>query len=73
MRKLILLLLIFFGHNLYGQPIPYGYNEEAGRYFDVGNNTKLYYEIYGEGAPVILLHGGVFGYIDEFEYPPKHC
>ena len=53
---------------LNAQSIPYGYNDEAGAYFDVGNSTKLYYEVYGEGPPLLILHGGVFGYIDEFEY-----
>jgi len=67
MKALIFVLLIIFSQNLATQSIPYGYNEEAGKYFDVGSNTKLYYEIYGEGAPLLILHGGVFGYIDEFE------
>jgi pimeloyl-ACP methyl ester carboxylesterase len=48
------------------QCIPYGNNPGAGHYFNVGD-AKLYYEIYGEGRPVVLLHGGVYGYIDEFE------
>ncbi len=68
MKNLIVLSLIFFSQNLLAQTITYGYNEDAGKYFDAGNNTKLYYETYGEGAPLLLLHGGVFGYIDEFEY-----
>lgn len=67
MRQLTLISLILFTQNLIAQSIPYGYNDEAGKYFDVGNNTQLYYEIYGEGAPLLILHGGVFGYIDEFE------
>ncbi|MFT3705380.1 MAG: alpha/beta hydrolase [Agriterribacter sp.] len=48
------------------QPIPYGNNPAAGHYVTVGD-AKLYYEIYGEGQPLVLLHGGVYGYIDEFE------
>ncbi len=47
--------------------IPYGYNDEAGKYFDAGG-VKLYYEIYGKGTPVLMLHGGVYGYIDEYEF-----
>ncbi len=48
------------------QKIDYGNNPSAGHYFDVGN-CKLYYEVYGQGKPIVLLHGGVYGYIDEFE------
>jgi pimeloyl-ACP methyl ester carboxylesterase len=44
----------------------YGNNPAAGHYVDVGG-AKLYYEIYGKGRPIVLLHGGVYGYIDEFE------
>jgi pimeloyl-ACP methyl ester carboxylesterase len=45
--------------------VPYGNNPAAGHYFNVGD-ASLYYEIYGKGEPVVLLHGGVYGYIDEF-------
>jgi pimeloyl-ACP methyl ester carboxylesterase len=48
--------------------VAYGYNENAGKYFEVAEDTKLYYEIYGEGEPILMLHGGVYGYIDEFEF-----
>ena len=48
------------------QKIEYGNNPAAGHYFDVGD-CKLYYEVYGQGKPLVLLHGGVYGYIDEFE------
>ncbi|RZK57271.1 MAG: alpha/beta hydrolase [Pedobacter sp.] len=33
-----------------------GSNPNAGKYVDV-NGIKLYYEIYGEGEPLLLLHG----------------
>jgi pimeloyl-ACP methyl ester carboxylesterase len=46
--------------------IPYGNNPEVGKYLNVGD-AKLYYEIYGRGKPFVLLHGGVYGYIDEYE------
>ena len=36
--------------------IPYGDNKDAGNY-TVLNGVKLYYEIYGSGDPLILLHG----------------
>ncbi len=34
----------------------WGYNKKAGKFADV-NGIKLYYEIYGEGAPLVVLHG----------------
>lgn len=46
--------------------IPYGNNPAAGKYVNVGD-AKLYYEVYGKGAPVVMLHGGVYGGIDEYE------
>ena len=44
---------------------PHGNNPAAGNYFNVGD-AKLYYEVYGKGEPLVMLHGGVYGYIDEF-------
>jgi pimeloyl-ACP methyl ester carboxylesterase len=51
--------------------IPYGNNPAAGAYVHVGD-TKLYYETYGTGKPIVLLHGGVYGSIGEFQnFIPK--
>lgn len=36
--------------------IAYGQNKAAGRYAEV-NGIKLYYEIYGQGHPLVVLHG----------------
>ena len=36
--------------------IYYGNNPQAGNYFN-NNGVKVYYEIYGEGKPLVLLHG----------------
>lgn len=47
--------------------IPYGNNPQAGYYYNVGD-VRIYYERYGRGKPVVLLHGGLFGYIDEYEF-----
>jgi pimeloyl-ACP methyl ester carboxylesterase len=45
---------------------PYGSNAKAGHYLENGG-TRIYYETYGEGGrPLVLLHGGLYGYIDEF-------
>lgn len=71
----LIILLIYTTCRLYAQapdaptsakPVPYGNNVKAGKYLTVGD-AKLYYEVYGKGKPLVLLHGGVYGYIDEFE------
>lgn len=36
--------------------IPYGNNKNAGKYISV-DGAKIYFEIYGEGAPLVLIHG----------------
>jgi len=45
---------------LFAQPaaaqIPYGNNPAAGHYLET-RGVKLYYETYGQGAPLLLLHG----------------
>jgi pimeloyl-ACP methyl ester carboxylesterase len=66
--KIITMIIGFlaFSTTALSQKIEYGNNPLVGQYFDVGN-CKLYYEIYGQGKPIVLLHGGVYGYIDEFE------
>jgi pimeloyl-ACP methyl ester carboxylesterase len=43
----------------------YGINKEIGKYFET-NGVKLYYEIYGTGEPLLLLHGNGQS-IDAFE------
>lgn len=42
----------------------YGANTKAGRYVQA-NDAKIYYEVYGKGQPIVLLHGGLFGSITE--------
>jgi len=58
-HSIFTLLLIFFtiGSAVGQAPtIKYGDNQEAGNYQTV-NGIKLYYEVYGSGKPLILLHG----------------
>lgn len=44
----------------------YGSEDSAGHYVQTPD-AKIYYERYGEGGiPLVLLHGGEYGYIDEF-------
>jgi pimeloyl-ACP methyl ester carboxylesterase len=46
--------------------ILYGANASAGHYLEV-DDAKIYYETYGSGGtPLVLLHGGLYGYIEEF-------
>ncbi|PHN01820.1 alpha/beta fold hydrolase [Flavilitoribacter nigricans] len=47
-----------------GNKIVYGVNQEAGQYVQAGD-AKIYYELYGSGQPIILLHGGLMGSIGE--------
>ncbi|MBN1488761.1 MAG: alpha/beta hydrolase [Phycisphaerae bacterium] len=62
------LLVIACAHS-HAQAPNYGTNDEHGRYADAGD-ARIYYEVYGEGRPLVLLHGG-FSYIDSFkEYIP---
>lgn len=57
MPRLLLLLTLFLVTRLaLGQVVPYGNNPAAGKYAAV-RGVKLYYETYGAGAPLLLLHG----------------
>ena len=40
--------------------IPYGNNASAGHYTNAGD-AKIYYEVYGKGKPLVILHGGIAG------------
>jgi pimeloyl-ACP methyl ester carboxylesterase len=40
--------------------IPYGNNPIAGHYVQA-KDAKIYYEVYGKGQPILVLHGGIFG------------
>lgn len=42
----------------------YGNNSNAGHYVQSGD-AKIYYELYGKGKPIVLLHGGIMGSIAE--------
>ncbi|NML65998.1 alpha/beta fold hydrolase [Hymenobacter sp. RP-2-7] len=38
----------------------YGNNPQAGHYVQAGD-AKIYYEVYGQGRPFLVLHGALFG------------
>lgn len=40
--------------------IPYGNNSKAGHYLHTGD-ARIYYEVYGKGKPLVILHGGIVG------------
>lgn len=63
---LLFTLFLFFRQSVSSQVINYGNNPQAGKYIRVEDAT-LYYEVYGTGKPLLLLHGDTFGYISEFE------
>jgi len=63
--SLIFGLTILLSLNIYAQhpsegayDIPYGDNPETGKY-TVVNGTRLYYETYGYGKPLMLIHGNL--------------
>lgn len=69
MKKLAVLplLMAFVICNLSAQnEIIYGSNPQAGKYINIGD-IKVYYETYGEGEPLLLLHGNS-GSIENFIY-----
>jgi pimeloyl-ACP methyl ester carboxylesterase len=71
---LILCVLCLFSGIAQGQSfIPYGDNPAAGQYVQI-NGIKLYYEVYGSGAPLLLIHGngrGIKGWIPQIEHFSK--
>jgi pimeloyl-ACP methyl ester carboxylesterase len=52
----LLFVLLFLTQVALGQALPYGNNPAAGHYATV-RGVKLYYETYGTGAPLLLIHG----------------
>jgi len=57
-KLLFTLLVVFLATPLYTQAdtIAYGSNAEAGQYAGL-NGIKMYYETYGSGDPVLVIHG----------------
>jgi len=38
----------------------YGNNSKTGHYVQAGD-ARTYYEVYGKGRPIVILHGGITG------------
>ncbi len=51
-----LLLLSLISFSLAAQEIPYGSNKQIGKFLSI-NGIKIYYEVYGSGEPLLLIHG----------------
>jgi pimeloyl-ACP methyl ester carboxylesterase len=73
-KQLIIALLCFFtAATCVAQEtkVDYGNNPQAGSYYN-NNGVKIYYEVYGQGKPVVILHGnggsirGRAAFIEEF-------
>ena len=64
---LFFIYLVFpFLANAQTNEIPYGHNAATGHYQTMSDGTKIYYEIYGHGKPLVLLHGDLYGDISEY-------
>ena len=53
---ILLFLFVFTPLSTLADTVAYGNNPEAGEYADV-NGIKMYYETYGKGPPLLLIHG----------------
>jgi pimeloyl-ACP methyl ester carboxylesterase len=51
MKRIFFLAIVFISLNVSAQKL-----HENGKYIDV-NGVKLYYEVYGEGEPLLMIHG----------------
>lgn len=71
---LSILILPEYGCLNKNKPFIYGNNKDAGNYADV-NGIKMYYEIYGQGEPLVLLHGNgasIYAGREQIDYFSKH-
>jgi pimeloyl-ACP methyl ester carboxylesterase len=62
--------LLFLATTATAQTVPYGDNPEAGKYIML-NGARHYYEVYGKGAPLLLIHGNstaTKGWKSQIEY-----
>jgi len=56
MKKIISLLILFVSTIFFAQAYDFGKNPEAGKVLHL-KDADIYYEIYGKGEPLFLLHG----------------
>jgi pimeloyl-ACP methyl ester carboxylesterase len=73
-KSLIIVFSLFAGFQLFAQTgeslpestSPFGTNNSAGKYVNI-RGIKLYYETYGQGEPLLLIHGNG-GSINNFQH-----
>jgi pimeloyl-ACP methyl ester carboxylesterase len=56
LHVILLALLLLAPLQLLAGDVEYGSNEKAGQFAELGD-IKMYYETYGEGEPLLLIHG----------------
>lgn len=66
MKHLFFILSILF-YSLSVKGVEYQENNNStDKYIDINGDT-IYYRVTGNGKPLVLLHGGLYGSIDDFE------
>src|ERR1700743_544891 len=57
-KNILLAAILLQATLLFGQvkKIRYGHNDSVGKYYDV-RGIKMYTEVYGEGKPLLMIHG----------------
>jgi pimeloyl-ACP methyl ester carboxylesterase len=63
---IVFVLILVSCNNPTKKPIDYGSNQLVGKSIDI-NDIKVYYETYGEGEPLLLLHGNG-GSLQHYEF-----
>jgi pimeloyl-ACP methyl ester carboxylesterase len=77
MKKILIFLLSaqMLILSAFGQAaIPYGNNPSNGKYYDI-RGFKMYCEIYGEGQPLLIIHGNggsINNFVNQIPYFSKH-
>jgi pimeloyl-ACP methyl ester carboxylesterase len=71
--KIFLILILITGKLFSQTQINYGENTKVGQFIKV-NDINMYYEVYGNGSPILLIHGnktGIKGWKTQIEYFSK--
>ncbi len=75
LQFIIVTLFIFNEIIAFGQhQISYGNNKEVGKFIPI-NGVNLYYEVYGQGEPLLLIHGnktGISGWKPQIDFFSKN-